>query len=145
MDPFKSFILISFCNIEKVFDAILIIPMRWFITVHVIWHILIFKMNIPPEGTLFIFRGYVIFVMRDSDILNESNKNFCNAWNRKLFLKSFETLCVSEPAVSSQSRVRWPRSCSSLIEWNERMVGLKKSPFNGVHAQYSRKGSWQGE
>lgn len=97
------------------------------------------------EEILFIFRGYVIFDMRDSDIVNESNKNFCNAWNRKLFLKSFETLCVSEPAVSSQSRVRWPRSCSSLIEWNERMVGLKKSAFNGVHAQYSRKGPWQGE
>lgn len=31
------------------------------------------------EGILFIFRGYVIFVMRDSDILNDSNKNFCNA------------------------------------------------------------------
>lgn len=31
------------------------------------------------EGILFIFRGYVIFDMRDSDIVNESNKNFCNA------------------------------------------------------------------
>lgn len=31
------------------------------------------------ERILFIFRGYVIFVMRNSDIFNESNKNFCNA------------------------------------------------------------------